>query len=90
MHFILKTQSLVRAVLTQVHELTHDAPPDKPEYCTTRKAAGVRLAGDGERERRKERVQETDQGEVRGPLIRVSCYVYTVDVGKPPAHEIQI
>ena len=41
---MLKTLSLVRAVLTQVHELTQRA---KAECCTTKKAADARLASEG-------------------------------------------
>src|ERR1700679_2432532 len=40
---MLKTPSLVRAVLTQVHELTHDAPSGKPEYGTNTSGAGKKV-----------------------------------------------
>ncbi|KAF8493431.1 hypothetical protein F5888DRAFT_1806201 [Russula emetica] len=41
LHFLLKTPSLVRAVLTQVHELTYDAPSGKPEYGTNTSESGA-------------------------------------------------
>ncbi len=37
---MLKTPSLIRAVLTQVHKLTYDAPSGKPEYGTNSSGAG--------------------------------------------------
>jgi arginyl-tRNA synthetase len=43
LHFMLKTPSLVRAVLTQVHELTYDAPSGKPEYGTNASGAGKKV-----------------------------------------------
>ena len=43
LHFMLKTPSLVRAVLTQVHELTYDAPSDLPEYSTNPSGAGKKV-----------------------------------------------
>lgn len=43
LHFMLKTPSLVRAVLTQVHELTYDAPSGAPEYGTNTSGAGKKV-----------------------------------------------
>ncbi|KAN0105297.1 hypothetical protein V8E52_010842 [Russula decolorans] len=43
LHFMLKTPSLVRAVLMQVHELTYDAPSGKPEYGTNTSGAGKKV-----------------------------------------------
>ena len=40
---MLKTSSLVRAVLTQVHELTYDAPSGEPEYGTNTSGAGKKI-----------------------------------------------
>ena len=37
---MLKMPSLVRAVLTQVHELTYDAPSSRLEYGTNTSGAG--------------------------------------------------
>ncbi|KAH9998749.1 hypothetical protein BJV77DRAFT_1058705 [Russula vinacea] len=43
LHFMLKTPSLVRAVLTQVHELTYDAPSGSPEYGTNTSGTGKKV-----------------------------------------------
>jgi arginyl-tRNA synthetase len=43
LHFMLKTPSLVRAVLTQVHELTHDTASGSPEYGTNTSGAGKKV-----------------------------------------------
>ena len=43
LHFMLKTPSLVRAVLTQVHELTYDAPSGSPEYGTSTSGTGKKV-----------------------------------------------
>ena len=40
---MLNTQSLVRSVLTQVHELAHDAPSGKPEYGTNTSGVGKKI-----------------------------------------------
>jgi arginyl-tRNA synthetase len=40
---MLKTSSLVRAVLTQVHELTYDAPSGKPEYGMNTSSLGKKV-----------------------------------------------
>jgi arginyl-tRNA synthetase len=40
---MLKTPSLVRAVLTQVHELTYDTPSGKPEYGTNTSSADKKV-----------------------------------------------
>ena len=40
---MLKTSSLVRAVLTQVHELTYEVPPGKPEYGMNTSGAGKKV-----------------------------------------------
>jgi arginyl-tRNA synthetase len=40
---MLKTPSLVRAVLTQVHELTYDTPSGAPEYGTNTSGAGKKV-----------------------------------------------
>ena len=43
LHFMLKTPSLVRAVLTQVHELTYAAPSGSPEYGTNASGVGKKV-----------------------------------------------
>ncbi|KAI0246849.1 hypothetical protein BJV78DRAFT_1286027 [Lactifluus subvellereus] len=43
LHFMLKTPSLIRAVLTQVHELTNDPPSGSPEYGTNTSGAGKKV-----------------------------------------------
>ena len=43
LHFMLKTSSLVRAVLTQVHELTYYALSGCPEYGTNTSGTGKRV-----------------------------------------------
>ena len=40
---MLKTPSLLRAVLTQVHELTYDTPSGAPEYGTNTSGAGKKV-----------------------------------------------
>ena len=40
LHFMLSTPSLVRAVLTQVHELTYDTSSGSPEYGSNTSGAG--------------------------------------------------
>ena len=40
LHFMLNTPSLVRAVLTQVHELTYDTSSGSPEYGSNTSGAG--------------------------------------------------
>jgi arginyl-tRNA synthetase len=40
LHFMLKTPSLVRAVLTQVHELTYDTSSGSHEYGSNTSGAG--------------------------------------------------
>ena len=40
---MLKTPSLLRTVLTQVHELTYDAPSGAPEYGTNTSGAGKKV-----------------------------------------------
>ncbi|KAI9450849.1 arginyl-tRNA synthetase [Lactarius psammicola] len=43
LHFMLKTPSLLRAVLTQVHELTYDTSSGAPEYGTNTSGAGKKV-----------------------------------------------
>jgi len=43
LHFMLRTRSLIRAVLTQVHNLTYDAPSGSPEYGTNTSGAGKKV-----------------------------------------------
>ena len=40
---MLKTSSLVRAVLTQVHEFTYGAPSGSPEYGSNASGAGKKV-----------------------------------------------
>ncbi len=40
---MLKTPSLICAVLMQVHKLTYDAPSGKPEYGTNSSSAGKKV-----------------------------------------------
>ncbi|KAH9952621.1 hypothetical protein BC827DRAFT_1253632 [Russula dissimulans] len=40
---MLKTSSLVCAVLTQVHELKYDTPSGSPEYGTNMSSAGKKV-----------------------------------------------
>ena len=43
LHFMLKTPSLIRAVLTQVHELTYDTSSGGPEYGSNTSGAGKKV-----------------------------------------------
>ncbi|KAH9968508.1 hypothetical protein BGW80DRAFT_1461893 [Lactifluus volemus] len=43
LHFMLRTPTLIRAVLTQVHELTNEPPSGSPEYGTNTSGAGKKV-----------------------------------------------
>ncbi|KAI0036419.1 arginyl-tRNA synthetase [Vararia minispora EC-137] len=43
LHFMCRTPSLLRSVLTQVHKLTYDMPSGKPEYGTNDSGKGKKV-----------------------------------------------